>query len=121
MPTTTLVGSPFQQYRASISLSSIFTGSGIRLRERQSFLAFLRTRSRGSRSVHNGFSRVIFQCTMVPLSKSFCTLAVVWLLRQLISPDRECRIKLRDVRKLHFYTLQRILLENCALPFLITQ
>lgn len=93
----------WQPFAASCAFrSSIFAGSGIRLRERQSFPAFLRKRQdpvQTARSTMDLRERFSNQCTMASLSKSFCTLAVVWTLCQLIPSGRECRIELGDVRE----------------------
>lgn len=75
IPAATLAGSSLQRL-AFISLEYL-RRSGIRLRERQSFSAFLRKRwdpveaSRSTMDPREWFSN---QCTMVSLSKSFCTL-----------------------------------------------
>lgn len=100
MPATTLAGSPLQRLARPFR-SSIFARTGIRLRERQSLPAFLRKRRdpvEAARSTMDSREWFSNQCTMASLSKSFCTLTVVWLLRQLIPSDRECRIEFEILR-----------------------
>lgn len=117
MPATTLADSPSFQGLARPFRWSIFA-YGIRLRERQSFPAFLRKRRNlveAARSTMDPCEWFSNQCTTAPLSKSFCTLAVVWLPRQLI-PVGNVVSNSGMYTKLLFY-LAKNSAENCTLPF----